>query len=627
MSPSLKRSTLALLVGLLLLGFGLRMFQLYDVAIRGDEVFTIRYWMRQPIAMTLANNVMDDPHPPLIIGLYRGWSLLLSGDERIARFLPALVNILGIAGLYALGKRLGGRAVGLLAALLWAIHPFEIWHAQDARSYGVWGSVNVLTVWLALRATGSVRRREWLLYVIAATAGAYIYYLELFTVGALTLWALIVYRRNGAVLRRWIVANVVVALLLAPWFLQPRLLTGSGYGGTTGGFNPGLLLTWFLPTLTFGETLSNALTPQTFANLWPLLLLPMVLAFAIWWRRAPRPALLVALIILVPAALLALVSLRLSVFTPRYIMSVIPGLLVLLAWLCVWLWRRGIAGHAVAGLVASAWIGLSVISLSTYYFNYTKVPPWPSLVDYLEAHAQADDIIVQAAADEAFNYYLDELDEPFDRKQLPANPRQSAEEITALLDADLETHERMWRVAQTFTDWPSYGIVEGWLDANMQLVVDTTVSGLRAQQYRRWNVAASDLRETPLATFSEIATLRDVEIMHNVSDEQEIIVLLYWEPLSQTDTALTGSVQLIGAANPATGSPLWSQDDHAPQEGRIETTDWTVGDIYRDVFTLDVSTVPAGTYEVVARLYDPVTGERIEVDGEDGASLGSIILP
>ncbi len=620
MSTSLKRSTLALLVGVLLLGFGLRLLHLYDAPIRGDEVFTIRYWMRQPLAVTLANNVMDDPHPPLIIGLYRGWGWLFGADEAVARFLPALLNLIGVAGVYALGKRLGGRAVGLLAALLWAIHPFQLWHAQDARSYGVWAAANVLTVWLGLRAISRQRRRDWLLYVLAATAGAYIYYLELFTIAALSLWVLLAYWRQWPRLGRWIAANLAVGLLLAPWFLQPRLLTGSGYGGTTGGFNPGLLLTWFLPTLTFGEPLATDLA----AAVWPLLLLALVAGGVVWWRRDARRALLPLLLVLVPAALLALVSLRLNVFTPRYIMSTTAGMLLLVAYLTVWLWRRGALARIVGVGVAAAWIGLAGVSLVHYYGDYTKVPPWPALVDYLEAEARPQDIIVQAAADEAFNYYLDELAEPFDRKQLPANPRQSADEITALLDADLATHARMWRVAQTFPDWPSYGIVERWLDDRMQRVTDTTVSGLRAQQYRRWQVDADELASAPLATFGDVARLRGVEIIPNNGDEREVVVLLYWEPLRASATPLTGSVQMIGATNPTTGTPLWSQDDHAPQMGRAETTTWTPGAVYRDVYTLPLVDVPAGQYTLVARLYDPASGERLAVAGGDGYTVGGV---
>lgn len=617
MSTGTKRPLLPLLVAVILVGAGLRLYQLYDAPIRGDEVFTIRYWMRQPIALTLANNVVEDPHPPLIIGLYRGWSRLLDGDQWVARFLPALANIVGIAGLYALGKRLAGWPVGLVAALLWALHPFEIWHAQDARSYGVWATANVLTVWLGVRALTVGRRRDWALYVLSATAAAYIYYLELFTLAALTVWLLVVYRRDWRTVRNWLAANAVIGLLLAPWFLQPRLLAGGGYGGTTGGLNVGLFGTWFLPTLTFGETLSPLLSADTVANLWPLLLLPVVLGGALWWRRRPGYAALPLLLALIPALLLALVSLRLNVFTPRYIMSVIPALLLLVAYGGVRLWQAGGGPRGVGVLIVLSWLGLSVLSLSYYYGDYTKVPPWPVLVEYLEAHAQSGDLVVQAAADEAFNFYLDESTQRFDRKQLPANPRQPADEITALLEADLQTHERMWRVAQTFTDWPSYGVAEAWFDANMQPVIDTTVAGLRVQQWRRWHVDEAALPDGRLAVFEGVARLRTAEVLQDNGDQREVVVVLYWEPTQRTLTPLTGSVQLIGPINPSTGTPLWSQDDHAPQMGRAATTDWTSGEIYRDVYTLDLSGVPSGKYSLVARLYDDA-GTRIPVSDADG---------
>ena len=55
------------------------------------------------------------------------------------RLLPALANVLGIPALYAIGRLFGGHRIGLLAALLFALHPFEIWHAQDVRNYAIWG--------------------------------------------------------------------------------------------------------------------------------------------------------------------------------------------------------------------------------------------------------------------------------------------------------------------------------------------------------------------------------------------------------------------------------------------------------------------------------------------------------
>src|SRR5687768_708259 len=109
------RAVLLALVLIILLGFALRLFHLNSMSIRGDEVFTIRYWMRQPLAVTLANNATADPQPPLAFALYRLWALLLGDDAKVARFLPALLNTLGIPALYVLARRLAGWRTGLLA--------------------------------------------------------------------------------------------------------------------------------------------------------------------------------------------------------------------------------------------------------------------------------------------------------------------------------------------------------------------------------------------------------------------------------------------------------------------------------------------------------------------------------
>ncbi len=34
---------------------------------------------------------------------------------------------------------------------------------------------------------------------------------------------------------------------------------------------------------------------------------------------------------------------------------------------------------------------------------------------------------------------------------------------------------------------------------------------------------------------------------------------------------------LEGTVNPRPGSPLWTQDDHFPQDGRVSTTNWEIG--------------------------------------------------
>ena len=259
-----RAQALALLVALILAGLALRLFRLDAFSFRGDEAFTVLNWVSQPLQETLQSEIpLKDPQPPLAFALFRGWALLFGTGEFTLRLLPVLVSLVGIATMYALAHHVGGRSSGLLAAALWTFQPALVWHAQDARPYAIWVSVSTCAAWLALRALVRGRRLDWLLYVLAATLAAYLYYLELFLLVALNLYVILSYRRNGALLRRWLAAQLVIGLLLAPWYLQQRLLLGSGYGGTAGGLELLRLFTWLLPSLQFGSSLPDALLERS----------------------------------------------------------------------------------------------------------------------------------------------------------------------------------------------------------------------------------------------------------------------------------------------------------------------------------------------------------------------------
>lgn len=628
-------SPLAIVVALTLVGFGLRLHQINAVPIRGDEFFTLTYWMEQPLSETLYSASIRDPHPPLAYALYRGWALLVGSDAFVARLLSVLLSVIGIPAIYALGKRLLDERIGLLAALLWVVHPFHIWHAQDARNYAIWGALSPLALWLGLSAIDRRRRLDWLLYLLAALAAAYVYYLELFTIVILNLYVLLTHWRDRSLLLRWISIQVVIGVSLLPWFvyLRGRLLSGDdSYGGTTGGFALTQLWTRFLPELHFGATLP----PNLVAWLPPAIALALLTGVWVLWQRFGWRLVLLVLLGVIPPILLAGVSLVLNVFTPRYVLMTTSAYTLIVAGLIVVVadgfqsksqpHLRRHWGGLVAGFVLSGWLLLSGYSLYNHYYvdAYAKAPNWRGLLAYLSEHATPDDIIIQAAADEALNYYYDRLTLPFDRKQLPANPTQPTDEIHALLEADRQTHESLWLVAQTFPDWGSAGVVETWTDEHMQLVRKTDVDGIRVEQYRNWSVSADETESQSLATFGDVVELVGVEVLSLDATPGQLTVWLYWQPLRQTDTALTMFVHLAGDINPANGTPLWSQADQQPQQGRVSTTNWSPQTIYRDVYVLPLNDVPTGSYVLLAGVYDPSTGERLPVDGGDSYRLQTL---
>lgn len=106
-----------------------------------------------------------------------------------------------------------------------------------------------------------------------------------------------------------------------------------------------------------------------------------------------------------------------------------------------------------------------------------------------------------------------------------------------------------------------------------------------------------------------------------ISDET-IRVDLEWAALKPADKNYTVSVQLVGPVNPATGSPLWAQEDKQPAGGTYPTSDWRAGERILETFTLKIPRdVPPGEYSIQVNLYFLETGERVPLYQQNGARL------
>ncbi|MCB9451855.1 MAG: glycosyltransferase family 39 protein [Anaerolineaceae bacterium] len=609
-----------LLVAIIVLGFGLRLYHLGDVPLRGDEAFTAQNWAGEPLSYSLTHIATIEPHPLLTYVLFRGWGLAAGTSEVAVRALPALSNLLGIAALYALGKRLGGVRIGLLAALLWAVHPFEIWHSQDARNYAIWAGLSAVTLWLGLRSVETRRRGDWLLFLVLAVVTANVFYTELFSLSALALYGVLAYRREWRRLLLWLVVPLLAgsSAVLSFLVLQGQLVGSGAYTGTiTEAMNPARLVTWFVPVLNWGDTLPASIV----AGVWPVLLVALAIGWLAWWGRNRKYALMLLLVGVLPLLLIGLVSTRFNIFLPRYILSAVPAFILTLSGLALSAWSRRAVLLRFSGVVLLVgWGGAAGLSLNHYFCDPANVKSedWPELTAYLREYVTPDDLVVQLSIDAAFGYYY----APSPSIALPASPKQPASEIEAILGEN--SGRAIWLVGQTFTDWPNAGVVESWAQANMQPVHDTRVGRLHIQEYLPWDVAADELSAESLAQFGGVVELVGARVFEMPEPTGELVVWLYWQPLRQTDTPLKVFVHLAGDINPATGSPLWSQDDQFPQDGRVDTTNWAVGDVFRDVYRIPVADVPSGDYALLVGLYDPVTNERLPVGEGDSFALQTV---
>jgi uncharacterized membrane protein len=161
---------------ILLLGLGLRLWRI-DAALWYDEAFSA--WLARLPLVNLIEAALGDVHPPLYYLILAGVTHLVGHSEAALR-LPSLLAGLGLIWLvYRLASALGqSRETALVAALLCAISPFQVYYSQEARPYAL--------VMLAYTAAvlGMVERRTWLL-VAGSVLALYLNNMSVVFVGCL----------------------------------------------------------------------------------------------------------------------------------------------------------------------------------------------------------------------------------------------------------------------------------------------------------------------------------------------------------------------------------------------------------------------------------------------------------
>jgi len=177
---------------LTILALALRLYRLPVQSLSYDEAVSV-YLARLPTADMLSWTAAD-VQPPLYYLTLKAWLPLAGASEFAVRFPSAVAMTLAVALFYRLGRGMatvGGSAaqpgsatagqeepssrrspsasqVGLCAALAAALHPWYVWHAQDARMYGLLLVLCLLASWLLLlwwwqeqgRAANTIRLRR-----------------------------------------------------------------------------------------------------------------------------------------------------------------------------------------------------------------------------------------------------------------------------------------------------------------------------------------------------------------------------------------------------------------------------------------------------------------------------------
>lgn len=137
MMMGMMKSKYVFILAILLLAFTLRVWMLNERPLWYDEAFSV-FLSERGLAAIVSGTAVDTDPP----GYYFLLALWMNGVGQAPfalRMLGVAFSVLIVAMVYALGKRAFDARAAHWAALLVALFPFQIYHAQEARMYTLLG--------------------------------------------------------------------------------------------------------------------------------------------------------------------------------------------------------------------------------------------------------------------------------------------------------------------------------------------------------------------------------------------------------------------------------------------------------------------------------------------------------
>lgn len=629
----------ALLAVALLAAFGLRLYQLGDQSIWGDEIYSQTYTLMGWLEIIRFNVTMRDPQPPLYYFALKAFVSFAGLSEFSLRYLSVLAGVGAIAAVFTLGRLLAGAAVGALAALILAVNPYHVWYGQETRTYTLTTLLALLSMLLFVR----ILKRDtvlstWLGFVVVSTLLVYSHYFGFLLLLFYNVAWVALRGARGLSWRRWLLAQSAFVLPYLP-FAPHGLQMMAGFSSINQSDLSWSFLGRSLASYTLGWFIDPGVASMLMLGFTAILLVGITAPFWLlreqseaeatrpgWWaalrsrlaerRRDPsrfraweQVLLLVGFIVIpVVAAVLALQLTDRVLLQDRYFILITPAYYLLLAIGINTLRRLWLP----LGAVALAFVLIVSATSVGAYFTQPQFARYDvkGLAQHVFREGQPGDVVVDLAP--IHDYFVYYYKGPLEVRTIG---RGQPEAIAAELAPIAQQYRRIWLVP--YADGDLDRAAESWLDRY----------GFRLDA--RWfKTARVRLYSFPISGQTPLVGPQHVPLEHGITLVQSRLgtnriaagqpaeVRLDWQGLP-ADDGYRAIVRLVDPDGHAI-----AHNDRPLQEGGFADAALNATGINLAV-TVPFGT-PPGTYHLVAGLRRP-DGSDVALVDDKGTTLGTAI--
>lgn len=339
-----------------------------NTSLWGDESFTAVAVKENFLRMLQI--VIKDTAPPLHYFCLFIWTRIFGHSEVAIRSLSVLLYLGTAIVVYLIAKKIWGKITGFLATLLSLANPFLFPFAFEGRMY----AILVFTVTLSFYFF--IINNFWG-YILASTAAIYSHHYAILALAFQFFWRL---KETKKIKKNWLKflkPYLFIGLLYLPWlypfYKQVTMVSGQGFwlGKPTIKDVGGLLIGYLTGNVVFQW------------QKYLLVLAGLILIFKKWRVKLEENLILLGWV-LTPIILAFLISLgKTSIFYDRYLIFIIPGLMLLLA--------GGLRKISPSLILLFC---LPCLWINYYYFTHPTKRPFRQLADYVKQETKKDDFLI-----------------------------------------------------------------------------------------------------------------------------------------------------------------------------------------------------------------------------------------